>query len=90
MRAYWGDNASQQPGALQELLLHETTVAWIRFLERRTLPKDPWGETEVQFCARLKQIAATINQEHDVDGLCREFPSRINELVKREGERLDE
>jgi hypothetical protein len=89
LRAYWGDDASRQPGALQELLLHETAVSWIRFLERRTLPKNPWDETAVQFCARLKNIAATINRAHDVEGLCMKLPTRIDDLVRRKGERID-
>ena len=27
-RAFWGQDASKQPGTLQELMLHETTASW--------------------------------------------------------------
>ena len=30
LKPYYGDNASAQPGNMQDVLLHETTVAWIR------------------------------------------------------------
>ena len=88
LRAYWGDDASRQPGALQEIMLHETAVRWIRFHERRTLPKRPWEETTEQFVSRSKPIAATINKEYDVEGLCRALPKRIDALVERRGERV--
>ena len=32
LRAYYGDNASAQPGNLQDVLLHETSVAWGSFV----------------------------------------------------------
>ena len=88
LHAFWGDDASAQPGQLQELMLHETAVRWIRFHERRTLPKRPWEETEEQFVARLKGIAATCNKEYDVEGLTRGFPKRIKALVEKAGERI--
>mgnify|MGYP005758561431 CR=1 FL=1 len=88
MRTLWGDDASRQPGQLQEVMLHETAAAWIRFLEKRTLPREPWLETETEFAARLKQIAAAINSKYKVDRLCRALPRRIAELLKRRGERI--
>ena len=88
LRAFWGDDASRQPGQLQELMLHETAVRWIRFHERRTLPKRPWEETEEQFVARLKHIAAVINKDYNVEGLTRGLPKRIDELVEQDGGRI--
>ena len=32
LKAYYGDNAAAQPGNMQDILLHETTVSWIRYL----------------------------------------------------------
>ena len=29
-KAFWGGDASAQPGHLQELMLHETAVSWLR------------------------------------------------------------
>mgnify|MGYP005649557613 CR=1 FL=1 len=38
-KAYYCDNATAQPGAMHEVMLHETAVPWIRHLEERTLKK---------------------------------------------------
>ena len=67
----YGDDASIQPGSLQEVLLHETVVAWVRSREKVTQPKYPWTETEAQYGSRLRGICQYINQNYDVDGLCR-------------------
>ena len=48
----------------------------------------PWTESRAQFATRLKRIVATINANYDVDGLCREMPMRIPELIKKEGSKL--
>ena len=29
--AFWGEDAISQPGHLQELMLHETALAWLRY-----------------------------------------------------------
>ena len=52
----WGDDASVQPGTLQELMLHETAVSWIRLRLGRTVPAKPWEETRAEHTARLKMI----------------------------------
>ena len=69
-------------------MLHETVVGWIRFEERRSLPKKPWEETEEQFEIRLRRIAQKINKEYNVEGLCRELPERIEKLVLAKGEKI--
>ena len=57
---------------------------------RLTLPKEPWNETEESLEGRLKAAAAWVNDNHDVDGLCKEMPSRMNDLVRvTKGARLD-
>lgn len=88
LRTFWGDDASMQPGKCGDMMLHETAVSWIRFQERRSLPKKPWEETEEQFEARLRRIAQKINKEYNVEGLCRELPMRIEKLVSAEGEKI--
>ena len=77
-----GDNASKQPGVLQEVMLHETAVAWVRY-KQRCVPARPWQETAAEYGSRLKAVAAAVNQEHDLEGLCRDLPNRA-ELVKAE------
>ena len=55
-----------QPGQLQEMMLHETAVAWMRLRLSKTKPREPWTETREQYGTRLKEIAAYINAEYDV------------------------
>ena len=45
-------------------------------------------ESPAQLIARLKRIAGKINAEHDVAGLCRELPTRVEELARRGGGKL--
>ena len=78
-----------QPGRSGDLWLHETTVSWIRERLKRSLPKDPWNETEESFTKRMKKAVEHVNDEHDVAGLCREMPSRMHDLVHAtRGDRL--
>ena len=77
LKAFWGDNASVQPGHLQEVLLHETAVSWLRNRLTETLPKRCWEETPAAFGARLRLCCADINARLDTEGLCMDFPKRI-------------
>ena len=85
-----GDDASLQPGNLQELMLHETSVAWIRDGLAKSVPAKAWEEPREQYEARLKRIVGEINGKNDVEGLCRSFLARIDKLVAGEGGRLRE
>ena len=89
-RAFWGEDASVQPGHLQELMLHETAVSWLRVRLEQSLPPRPWEETPEAYAARLRQCCADVNAQLNVDGLCRAFPTRIRKLVERKGDRLKE
>ena len=51
--AWAGDNASKQPGKMGDVLLHETTVSWIRYRVGKTRPKEPWNESVADFGSRL-------------------------------------
>ena len=86
---YWGDDAQRQSPDMGDLLLHETAVAWFRKRMRAERPEVvPWEETPVQWTKRARKVVASINQEYDVAGLCREFPQRLRDVVNSEGERL--
>jgi hypothetical protein len=89
-KAFWGDDASVQPGHLQEIMLHETAVSWLRHRLTTTVPTKAWEETPLAFATRLRQCCAEINSTLDVDGLCRDFPNRIQKLVDKKGGRLAE
>ena len=40
------------------------------------------------FGERLREVARQVNEKHRVDLLCNELPSRLEELVTLEGDRL--
>ena len=69
-------------------MLHETAVSWVRVKLQRCKPARPWLETVEQYRARLKSVVAAINQEHNVEGLCRELPGRVEALRLEQGGRL--
>ena len=87
-RAMMGEDGSVQPGRLQELMLHETAVSWIRLRLTRSVPKRPWEESRDAYAARLKACAEDINRNLRLDDLCNAFPKRIETLVNRDGGRL--
>ena len=80
---------SDQPGNLQEVVLHETVVSWVRARETVTLPREPWKETPESFAARLREIAHYINDNYDVEGLCTGFPKRLQMLADARGDRIN-
>ena len=88
LKNFMGNNCGLQPGQLGDMLLHETAVSWIRNRERRTVPARAWEETYSAFSQRLKSIVTDFNNKYDVDGLCREFPARVDQLVSKEGGKL--
>ena len=49
-----------------------------------------WGVEGGRGTALLKACCDEINSDLDVEGLCRDFPKRICQLVKNEGGRLKE
>ena len=77
-----------QPGDCQELMLHETAVAWVRRRLESSLPAEPWAETRTQFKARLKTLAKYINQAFDVAGLTHEWPERVEAVAAAKGGRI--
>ena len=58
LKAFFGDDASAQPGQLQEVMLHETAVAWLRQRPAKTKPEQPWVESVEDYRSRLKRCAA--------------------------------
>ena len=90
MKAYNGDNASAQPGNLQEVMLHETAVSWIRHQEGQTRPKEPWLESLEDYTSRMKGIAQDINNRLNVEGLCRALPKRVAQVIEAKGDRISQ
>ena len=87
-KAFMGDNAARQPGTLQEVMLHETVVAWPRSFMTKTTPAKPWEESPVSFGQRLKDAFAFMSDNYNVDGLSRELPDRVRALVEADGDSL--
>ena len=89
LKAFHGKDAEAQPGRSGDLWLHETTVSWMRERMKRTQPVEPWAESEEQLGKRLKAAAGHCTSRHDVEGLCKEFPARMHDLVHvTKGDRL--
>ena len=86
---HWGPDASRQSPDMGDILLHETAVAWLRKRMKAEKPQVlPWEETQDQWATRARQAVCHINANHDVAGLCREFPSRLQSVVETQGGRL--
>ena len=83
-----GDNARSQPGSLQDVLLHETAVSWLRKRLERSTPTKCWEETREAYGRRLKRCCEEVNKECDVTGLCRDFPKRMKLVSDKDGDRL--
>ena len=83
-----GQNARAQPGNLSEVLLHETAVSWLRVRLAETVPAKAWDETREEYSTRLRQCCQVVNNSYNVDGLCRNFLTRIAKLKERNGGRL--
>ena len=90
LKAFWGDDASVQPGHMQEVMLHETAVSWLRHRLTESLPARCWEETPGAFGARLRAACADINANLHVGALCKDFPKRIQHLIDSKGGRLKE
>ena len=88
LKAVMGNDASVQPGHMQEVLLHETSVSWLRVRLAESLPAEAWLETRQEYGTRLKRCCDAVNRDLDVEGLCRGFVKRIKTLHSLEGGRL--
>ena len=88
LRAFMGEDASKQPGDLQDLMLHETAVAWVSGLLLKTTPPKEWQEPVESFGGRLRAACQHANENYDVAGLCKELPSRVAQLIEAGGGRL--
>jgi len=88
LRAFMGQDARQQPGSLQEVMLHETAVAWLRSLLSQSTPRAPAEETRDAYLTRLRAACAHVNDNFDVAGLNRELPGRVQQLLELKGDKL--
>ena len=88
-KLFWGPDAKQQSPEMPDLLSHETAVSWVRNALRRIKPETmPWKESPAQWSRRMMQAVGEANLG-DVDGLCRQFPERLEECIAEGGAKLD-
>ena len=55
----------------------------------KTTPPRVWQESREAFGARVRAAAVYVNRECDVEGLCGSFVERLQEVVARNGDRLN-
>ena len=67
-RKGWGTRTTP----LKRALVGEPT-----FCLRKSVPEASWEESREDYAARQKQAVEGINDHHDVDALCRSFPTRL-------------
>ena len=88
LQAFMGENAIQQPGSMQNFLLHETAVSWLRHRLAQSTPKKCWTETRPEYGRRLKRCCEEVNTDLDVEGLSNGLPKRLKKLHDKGGDRL--
>lgn len=88
LQAFMGDNAVRQPGSMQDFLLHETAVSWLRHRLAQSTPMMCWKETRPEYGRRLKRCCEEVNRDLDVEGLSNALPKRLRKLKDKGGDRL--
>ena len=88
LQTFMGDDASSQPGSMQDFLLHETAVSWLRYRLAQSTPRRSWEETRPEYGRRLKRCCDEINKDLDVEGLSKQLPKRLKLLKDSGGDRL--
>ena len=85
-----GDDASAQPPDVPDVLLHETVAGWVKnFLKKQHFNRvDSLERSKERLVSLMDECKRHINAEYNVDGLCRSFPTRLQELVDAKGARL--
>ena len=80
-----GNCAAVQPGHMQEILLHETAVGWIRHRLTTATPSQCWLETPTQYEKGLKGVVEDVNANLDVEGLCNNLLKRVDGVIESSG-----
>ena len=86
-RPFAGDFAAEQPPDIPDILAHETAISWVKLRESKTKPARPWEESREAFTVRIRGIAQAVNAQCDVEGLCRGFVKRLEQVVDMESGR---
>ena len=81
------DGDALQAGIIQDMMIREAAVSWIRTGLAQRLPARAW-ESVGDYASRLKEVVRRVNMHYDVDGLCRALPARIQLLIDAQGGKL--
>ena len=87
LEAFMGVDASQQPGSLWEMMLHEMAVSWIWRGLMWSLPPRPWEESPIGYARRTRAAVQDINTHYNVEDLCTVLPQRVLDLNAVQGGR---
>ena len=90
-RLYSGNNAKEygQPSDVADILLHKTAIACFKMNLKRTRPQTkPWLETHEMFTKRVAGVVKEANAKCDFRELCCEYPTRLEKLKEKKGDRL--
>ena len=80
----------RQPPGIADVLPHETVTAWVRarLIQTARELRRPWEETPEAFARRMAGVVNDINQTCRVWAAAADFPDRLLDLVRRQGDRL--
>ena len=89
-RPFAGDDGKWQPPDLADLFMHETVAAWVRkYFRKHPVSKISDLKTNRAAVAEgLRACEKHINKEYEVAALCASMPRRVEELLRKRGDRL--
>ena len=85
---YWDVDAHRQSPDIGDILSQETAVSWFRRLMKTRSLSCLHLRRRLRSGQSARLVTRTITRNYDVASLCAEFPSRLSEVVDREGDRL--
>ena len=88
LEAFMGESAVRQPGSMQDFLLRETAISWLRHRLAQSTPRKCWTETRPEYGRRLKRCCEEVNKDLNVEGLSQGLPKRVRLLKDSGGDRL--
>ena len=86
-RPFAGDFAAAQPPDIPDVLAHETAISLVKLREIQSKPARAWEASREAFTVRIRGIAQEVNAQCDVEGLCRGFVKRLEQVVDMKGGR---
>ena len=89
-KAFMRDNAAEQPGSLQDVLLHATAVSWLCHRLSIITPTNCWHETCDEHGRCLRRCCNEANTTYDVEVLCQGYPQAYEFVAAEAGRPFEE